>query len=387
MLRFLTSGESHGKGMLAILEGIPAGLRISKEQIDSELAARQGGYGRGGRMKIERDSVDVFSGLRGGVTIGSPIALLVRNLDWENWCDVMDAWEVKGAASEAAVTRPRPGHADLAGALKYDRADIRDVLERASARDTAARVAVGAVCKTFLAELGIEIVSHVVALGGVEADVSAMDTGRIKELSLKSDLRCADADAERKMIETIDKAKESGDSLGGVIEVRAGGVPVGLGSYAQWDRKLDGRLAAALMSIQAIKGVEIGLGFAASAVPGSEVHDEIAYNKKRHFHRMTNRAGGIEGGVSNGEDIVVRAAMKPIPTLQRPLKSVDIETKEEFEASVERSDVVAVPAASVVAASAVAFVLADALLEKFGGDSMTETTRNFEQYVAQVRSR
>jgi len=387
MLRFLTSGESHGKGMLAILEGIPAGLRISKEQIDSELAARQGGYGRGGRMKIERDSLDVFSGLRGGVTIGSPIALLIRNLDWDNWRDVMDAWEVKGAASEAAVTRPRPGHADLAGALKYDRADIRDVLERASARDTAARVAVGAVCKAFLAEFGIDVVGHVVALGGVEADVSRIDAGRIKELSLKSDLRCADADAEGKMIEAIDQAKASGDSLGGVIEVRACGVPVGLGSYAQWDRKLDGRLAAAVMSIQAIKGVEIGLGFAASALPGSEVHDEIAYNNKSHFHRRTNRAGGIEGGVSNGEDIVVRAAMKPIPTLQRPLKSVDIATKEEFEASVERSDVVAVPAASVVAASAVAFVLADAVLEKFGGDSMTETTRNFEQYVAQVRSR
>jgi chorismate synthase len=387
MLRFLTSGESHGKGMLAILEGIPAGMRISKEQIDSELAARQGGYGRGGRMKIERDAVEVFSGLRGGMTIGSPIALLIRNLDWDNWRDAMDAWEVKDAARKAAATRPRPGHADLAGAMKYDREDIRDVLERASARETAARVAVGAVCRTLLAEFGIEIVGHVVALGGVEADVSGMDTARIKELSLKSDLRCADADAERRMIEAIDRAKESGDSLGGVIEVRAGGVPVGLGSYSQWDRKLDGRLATSVMSIQAIKGVEIGLGFAAAGLPGSEVHDEIAYNKKKHFHRRTNRAGGIEGGVSNGEDIVVRTAMKPIPTLQRPLKSVDIATKEEFEASVERSDVVAVPAASVVAAAAVAFVLAEAFLEKFGGDSIAETTRNYKQYVAQVRSR
>ena len=387
MLRFLTSGESHGKGMLAILEGIPAGLRISKEQIDSELAARQTGYGRGDRMKIEHDSVEVLSGLRGGVTIGSPVALLIRNVDWENWRDVMDPWEVKDAARKAAVTRPRPGHADLAGALKYGRTDLRDVLERASARDTAARVAVGAVCKTFLAEFGIGIVTHVVALGGVEADVSGMNVERIRELSEKSVLRCADKKAEKKMVEAIDKAKESGDSLGGVVQVQAGGVPVGLGSYSQCDRKLDGRLAAALMSIQAIKGVEIGLGFAAAALPGSEVHDEIMYSEKRHFHRRTNRAGGIEGGVSNGEDIVVRAAMKPIPTLQRPLRSVDIVTKEEFEASVERSDIVAVPAASVVAAAAVAFVLADAFTEKFGGDSLEETSRNYEQYMAQVRNR
>jgi chorismate synthase len=245
---------------------------------------------------------------------------------------------------------------------------------------------VGAVCKTFLVEFGIEVVGHVVALGGVEADISGMTVKRIRELAQKSALRCADRDAERRMVEDINRARESGDSLGGVTEVRAAGVPVGVGSYSQWDRKLDGRLAAALMSIQAIKGVEIGLGFAVSALPGSEVHDEIAYSEKGGFHRRTNRAGGIEGGVSNGEDVVVRAAMKPIPTLQKPLRSVDIETKEEFEASVERSDVVAVPAASVVAGSAVAFVLADAMLEKFGGDSLDETSRNYEQYMAKVRS-
>ena len=387
MLRFLTSGESHGKGMLAILEGIPAGLSLSREQIDSELAARQSGYGRGDRMKIERDSVEVVSGLRGGVTIGSPITLLIGNKDWKNWRDVMDPWQVKDASRKAAVTRPRPGHADLAGALKYGHADVRNVLERASARETAARVAVGAVCKAFLAEFGIEIVSHVVALGGVKAKISKMSVKRIKEASEKSAMRCADKEAERKMIDAIDRAKELGDSLGGIVEVRAIGVPVGLGSYSQWDRKLEARLAAAVMSIQAIKGVEIGLGFAAADRRGSQVHDEIMYDEKRGFYRKTNRAGGIEGGVTNGEDVIVKAAMKPIPTLRHPLSSVDIVTKEPFAASVERSDIVAVPAASVVAGAAVAFVLADAVLEKFGGDSLEETHRSYEQYIAQVRNR
>jgi chorismate synthase len=387
MLRFLTSGESHGKSVMAILEGIPAGLTLSREQIDSELAARQGGYGRGGRMEIERDSVEVVSGLRGGVTIGSPITLLIENKDWENWQDAMDPWKVKDASGKAAVTRPRPGHADLAGALKFGHADVRNVLERASARETAARVAVGAVCKAFLAKFDIEIVSHVVAVAGVKARTSKMSTERIRELSEKSSLRCADQEAVRKMVEAIDRAKDIGDSLGGVVEVRAAGVPVGLGSYSQWDRKLESRLAAAVMSIQAIKGVEIGLGFAAAARRGSQVHDEILYSKKKGFHRKTNRAGGIEGGVSNGEDIVLRAAMKPIPTLRQPLSSVDMVTKEKFEASVERSDVVAVPAASVVAGAAVAFVLADAVLEKFGGDNIAETRGNYDRYVDQVSSR
>lgn len=387
MLRFLTSGESHGKSVLAILEGIPAGLSLSREQIDSELAARQSGYGRGGRMKIEHDSVEVISGLRGGVTIGSPITLLIGNKDWENWKDVMDPWQVKDASRKAAVTRPRPGHADLSGALKYGHTDVRNVLERASARETAPRVAVGAVCKAFLAEFGIEIVSHVVALAGVKAQTSKMSAQRIREASEKSSLRCADQEAERKMIGAIDRAIELGDSLGGIVEVRATGVPVGLGSYSQWDRKLESGLAAAVMSVQAIKGVEIGLGFAAADRRGSQVHDEILYSKKRGFYRKTNRAGGIEGGVSNGEDIVVRAAMKPIPTLRQPLSSVDMVTKETFEASVERSDVVAVPAASVVAGAAVAFVLADAMLEKFAGDSIVETRSNYDQYVDQVSSR
>jgi len=386
MLRFLTAGESHGKGMLAILEGIPAGLTISKEQIDSELAARQGGYGRGDRMKIERDSVEVLSGLRGGVTIGSPITLLVKNKDWKNWRDIMDAWETKDAALQAAVTRPRPGHADLAGALKYGHTDLRNVLERASARDTASRVAVGAICRAFLAAFDIEIVSHVVALAGVKAKTSGMSAQRIKEISEKSSLRCADKVAERKMTDAIDQARQLGDSLGGIVEVCATGVPVGLGSYSQWDRKLDARLAAAVMSIQAIKGVEIGLGFAAASRRGSQVHDEILYSKERGFYRKTNRAGGIEGGVTNGEDVIVRAAMKPIPTLRNPLSSVDIATKKIFAATVERSDIVAVPAASVVAGAAVAFVLADAMLEKFGGDSLDETRRNYDRYIAQVRS-
>jgi len=387
MLRFLTSGESHGKSVQAILDGIPAGLKLSRQQIDSELAARQMGYGRGGRMKIERDSVEVVSGLRGGVTIGSPITLLIANKDWKNWQDAMDPWKVKDASRKAAVTRPRPGHADLAGALKYAHTDVRNVLERASARETAARVAVGAVCKAVVEEFGIELVGHVVALGGVKERTARIGVQRIREVSEKSALRCADREAERKMIEAIDRAKEIGDSLGGIVEVRATGVPVGLGSYSQWDRKLESRLAAAVMSIQAIKGVEIGLGFAAAARRGSQVHDEILYSKKRGFHRNTNRAGGIEGGVSNGEDIVLKAAMKPIPTLRQPLSSVDLVTKERFDASVERSDVVAVPAASVVAGAAVAFVLADAMLEKFGGDSIAETRGNYDQYVDQVSSR
>jgi chorismate synthase len=299
----------------------------------------------------------------------------------------MDPWEEKGASGEGAVTRPRPGHADLAGALKYGHTDVRNVLERASARETVARVAVGAVCKAFLATFDIEIVSHVIALADVKARTSGMGAQRVKEISEKSSLRCADKAAERKMTDAIDRARELGDSLGGVVEVRATRVPVGLGSYSQWDRKLDGRLAAAVMSIQAIKAVEIGLGFAAASRRGSQVHDEILYSKQRGFHRKTNRAGGIEGGVSNGEDIVVRAAMKPIPTLRNPLSSVDIVTKKAFAATVERSDIVAVPAASVVAGAAVAFVLADAMLEKFGGDSVVETRASYEQYVAQIRSR
>jgi chorismate synthase len=373
--------------MVAVLDGMPAGLHLSRRQIDAELAARQGGYGRGDRMKIERDSVEILSGLRAGVTIGSPIALLVKNKDWKNWRDVMDPWKELDGAAEAAVTRPRPGHADLAGALKYGHADLRNVLERSSARETAARVAVGAVCKAFLIEFGIEIVSHVIALGGVKAKTSGMNAERIRELSEKSPLRCADKAAQQTMTDAIDRAKELGDSLGGIVEVRATGVPVGLGSYSQSDRKLDARLAAAVMSIQAIKGVEIGIGFTAASRRGSQVHDEILYSKDRGFHRKTNRAGGIEGGVSNGEEIVVRAAMKPIPTLRSPLSSVDIATKKAFTASVERSDVVAVPAASVVVGAAAAFVLADAMLEKFGGDNLAETRSNYEQYLAQIRNR
>jgi chorismate synthase len=338
-------------------------------------------------MKIEHDSAEVLSGLRGGVTIGSPVTLFIRNLDWENWRDIMDPWEVNESARDAALTRPRPGHADLAGGLKYGHTDLRNVLERASARETAARVAVGAVCKQFLGTFGIEIISHVVALAAISAEVSKMSAKRIRQIAEKSVVRCADKKAERAMTVAIDRAREAGDSLGGIVEVRATGVPVGLGSCSQWDRRLDARLAAAIMGIPAIKGVEVGLGFAAAGLPGSKVHDEIFYSRNKGFYRKTNRAGGIEGGISNGEDIIARAAMKPIPTLRRPLMSVDIVTKRRFAASVERSDVVAVPAASVVAGAAVAFVLADAMLEKFGGDSVAETRANYKRYIAQVHGR
>jgi chorismate synthase len=386
MLRYLTAGESHGEMLMGILEGMPAGLLIRLTDIDNDLARRQTGYGRGGRMKIEKDSVKIFTGVRWGRTLGSPVGLMIRNKDWDNWRAKMspDAAFLNNAEP---VTRPRPGHADLAGALKYGMTDIRNVLERSSARETAMRVAVGAVCKRFLDEFGIGIVSHVIDIGGVYAKVDKLSPREIRRKTENSDLRCADHEAEKRMKKKIDDAAAAGDTLGGIFEIIVSGVPIGLGSYVHWDRKLDARLAGALMSIQAIKGVEIGSGFGVANRPGSLVHDEIFWTPKSGFFRKTNHAGGIEGGMSNGEDIMLRAAMKPIPTLMKPLRSVDLETKKPFKAAVERSDVCAVPAAGVVGESVTAFELADAMIEKFGGDSMDEMKRNFDQYQKQVQAR
>jgi len=388
MFRFTTAGESHGRGLVAVLEGIPAGLPVSAEQINVELKRRMGGYGRGARMKIESDQIEWLAGVRAGETLGSPIAMLVWNRDWEHWQDVMAAEaDAPGAERRRQVTRPRPGHADLAGSLKYDRRDARDILERASARETVARVACGAVCKILLEQFGVEIGSHVVELGGVKAGVGAQHAApppaHVNQASDASPVRCLDPDAEREMIARIDAAKAAGDTLGGVVEVIALGVPVGLGSHVSWDAKLDGRLAQALMSIPAVKGVELGLGFEAARRKGSEVHDEILPG----LSRATNRAGGTEGGMTTGEPLVARVAMKPISTLMSPLRTVDLKTGGPAQAQSERSDVTAVPAMGVIAEAMVSLVLAQALLEKFGGDALSETKRNFEGYVAQVRAR
>ena len=398
MVRFLTAGESHGQGLLVILEGMPAGLPLDLEQVAAELRRRQGGYGRGRRMLIESDRAEVLSGVRHGETLGSPIALLIRNKDWENWRQTMSV-EVEPAAdvggpNRPAVTRPRPGHADLAGTVKYDRTDIRDVLERASARETAARVAAGSVARQLLARFGIETVSHVIAINGVGlSDPDTVTFSQARALPADSPLHCVDPGVEQRMIEEIDRAREAGDTAGGAFEVIVRGLPAGLGSYVQWDRKLDGRLAQALMSIPAIKGVGIGLGPLVAAMPGSRVHDEILpgppTQKPTAFGllRPTNNAGGLEGGVTNGEELRVTGFMKPIATLMKPLRSVDLPTMTEALATVERSDVCAVPAAGVVGEAMVCLILADAFLEKFGGDSVGEITRNFEGYLQHVRQR
>ncbi len=386
MLRYLTAGESHGELLLGIIEGMPAGLLIRVTDIDRDLARRQGGYGRGGRMKIEKDSVKIYTGVRWGRTLGSPIGLMIRNKDWENWRDKMSP-DPMFLNSADAVTRPRPGHADLAGALKYNTPDIRNILERSSARETAMRVAVGSVSKRLLDEFGIEVISQVLSIGNVYSKVPKISMQELKKRVEASELRCADPEAEKRMKHRIDEARLAGDSLGGVIEVTVTGVPAGLGSHVQWDRKLDGKLTAALMSIQAIKGVEVGAGFGTANRPGSQVHDEIFWSKKEGFYRKSNMAGGIEGGISNGEPIVLRAAMKPIPTLMKPLRSVDMASKKPFKASVERSDVCAVPAAGVVAEAAVAFEIASAMVEKFGGDSMEEMRRNHHWYTRYLKSR
>lgn len=386
-MRYLSAGESHGPALTAIVEGLPSNLPVDREAINKDLARRQLGHGRGGRMRIEKDQAQVLGGLRFGRTLGTPLALQIVNKDFENWTDKMAPFGMP-PDDLAVVTRPRPGHADLAGVLKYGLKDVRDVLERASARETAIRVAVGAVAKELLRAFDIHIYSYVLSVGQVSTTpvLPADLAGRYAEVE-ESPVRCPDRDAAVKMMMAIDQAKAEGDSLGGVFEVVALGVPVGLGSYAQWDRKLDGRLAGALMSVQAIKGVEVGGGFGLAASPGSEVHDEIAYHTSKGYYRRTNRAGGIEGGMSNGEPIVVRAAMKPIPTLYKPLQSVDMQDHTQFEAAVERSDACAVPAAAVVAEAAVAWELALALREKLGGDSMEEMQANCRSYLQQVAGR
>ncbi len=379
--RFLTAGESHGEALTAVIDGVPAGLPLTEAEINEDLARRQRGYGRGGRMKIERDQVHISAGVRWGTTLGSPITLTIVNRDWENWKSTMSVGAVDAATAAKQVTRPRPGHADLAGAMKYGHRDIRNVLERSSARETTARVAVAGVAKRLLAEFGITILSHVTEIGSarIAADLE-MPWDEIRQRAEASEVRCADPDAERQMIEAIDQAKAKGDTLGGVFEVVALGCPVGLGSYVQWDRRLDGRIAQALCAIQAIKGCELGLGFETARRYGSAVHDEIVFDAASGFRRTTNNAGGLEGGVTNGQPVVARAAMKPLSTLRTPLRSVDVATKEAVEAVVERSDVCAVPAAGIVGEAMLAIVLADAFLEKFGGDSIDEIRRNYTAY-------
>ncbi len=384
--RFLTAGESHGEALVAVIDGVPAGLPFTEADINEDLARRQKGYGRGGRMKIEQDRVRILSGVRWGLTLGSPITLQIANRDWENWKATMSVAPPEPGRAAKQVTRPRPGHADLAGAMKYGHKDIRNVLERSSARETTARVAVAGIAKRLLGEFGIQILSHVVEIGGVSVSELDLPWTEIRRRAEASEVRCADPEAEVRMIHAIDAAKEKGDTLGGIFEVVALGCPVGLGSYVQWDRRLDGRLAQAFCSIQAIKGAEIGLGFETAKRPGSQVHDEILFDRDSGFKRASNNAGGLEGGVTNGQPVVVRAAMKPLSTLRTPLRSVDLTTKEAVEAVVERSDVCAVPAAGIVGEAMTAIVLAQAFLEKFGGDSLEEIRRNYQSYLDSLKS-
>lgn len=382
-LRYLTAGESHGQGLISILEGIPSGLDLTKEDIDKELKRRQTGYGRGDRMKIEKDEVKILSGVRLGKTLGSPIALFIPNLDWKNWEKIMSIAPIQEEIPY--FTRPRPGHADLVGGIKYRFQDLRNVLERASARETAARVAVGAVCKKLLTQFNIQVFSRVIQIGSEKDqskwDVTLQDYHRVE----KSPLRCTDENVEKNMIQLIDRTMEIGDTLGGVFEVMVRGLPPGLGSYTQWDLKLDARLAFAIMSIQAIVGVEIGIGFKAAGSLGSQVQDEIAYSAEKGFYRLSNRAGGIEGGMTTGEPLVVRAAMKPISTLRRPLCSVDMVSKKTVKAGKERSDICAVPAASIIGEAVVAIEITRAMREKFGGDSLEEMRENFLAYQNYLR--
>jgi chorismate synthase len=389
MLRYLTAGESHGEALIAYISGLPAGLTVDQAFIDRELWRRQQGFGRGGRMKIERDSAHILSGVRHGKTIGSPVSIQLENKDWKNWQESLPV-ETGDAGKHKRVASPRPGHADLAGALKYNFSEARYVLERASARESAARVSVGALAKLFLRELGLEVLSHVVTTGSVSVP-GEVSWEKIRSLYDKDEvlLNCADPDTEQRMKQEVDKVLKTGDSLGGIFEVVAHNVPPGLGTYAQWDERLDALLAAAVMSLQAVKAVEIGSGVAAAFSPGSAVHDEIGYDSASGFtafSRTHNNAGGIEGGVSNGQEIRVRGYLKPISTLRRPLQSVDFSTREPVKAAYERSDVCVVPAAGVAAEAMVALTLARCALEKFGGDSMLETLRNFEGYRQQLRN-
>ncbi len=393
MLRFVTAGESHGPALVSVLEGMVAGLPLAGDDVNRELARRQQGYGRGRRMQIEHDEIEFLAGVRAGETLGSPIAMLIRNRDWANWQEIMDPGVREGDPSprRRAVTRPRPGHADLTGLLKYDREDARDILERASARETTARVAAGAICKRLLAEFGVRIGSHVTHLGGIDATPPDPMPDNINEGADASPVRMLDPEAARRVIARIDEVKATGNTLGGICEVVADGLPVGLGAHVSWDRKLDGRLGAALLSIPAVKGMEIGLGMNTARRTGAEVHDEIegapGSTRTGNVRRRTNRAGGTEGGMTTGEPLVVRVAMKPISTLMRPLGTVDVATGEAAAATAERSDVTAVPAMGVIAEAMVAFVLAQAWLEKFGGDSLNETRRNYSGYLSRISER
>jgi chorismate synthase len=381
----LTAGETHGPQLTAIIEGMPSNLEFDFDLVNEQLARRQKGYGRGRRMQIEKDTVKVVGGVRHGRTTGAPIALVIENNDWKHWTTVMSVEPVEGGDEEKRrVHRPRPGHADLAGGLKYNLKDLRNVLERSSARETAARVACGAVARMLLREFGIKVAGQVLRIGEVEARRIDLPVDELIRVTEESPVRVVDKEAEAKMTALIDKAKQEGDSLGGIVECIVEGVPPGLGSHVQWDRKLDGRIAQAVVSINAFKGVEFGIGFEAAERPGSRVHDEIMYEKERGFYRASNRLGGFEGGMTNGMPIIVRGVMKPIPTLYKPLASVDIDTKEPFAAQVERSDACAVPAASVVMENVVAWEVAVAFLEKFGGDSIEEIRANYDNYLKQV---
>ncbi len=389
MLRFETAGESHGECLVATLTGLPAGIPISLEAVDRELWRRQQGYGRGGRMKIETDRAEIVSGVRHSQTIGSPIAVIIRNRDWQNWTQTLPVEQIAAADEKPKpVTRPRPGHADLAGALKYNFHDARYILERASARETTARVAIGAIAKAYLAEFGIRILSHVVAVGNVKLERAAT-WDELAALSRRDEvlLGCVDPEVEARMKEQVDQAYRTGDTVGGVFEVVARGVPPGLGSHIAWDTRLDGKLAQAIVSMQAVKGVEVGFAAEGAASFGSQVQDTIHYDREgRRFSRGANRAGGLEGGMSNGQDILVRGMLKPISTLRRPLQSVDLETREPALAAYERSDVAVVPAAGVIGEAMVALVLAQAFLEKFGGDSLAEVRRNYQGYIEQLKN-
>ncbi len=391
MFRYLSAGESHGRGVFCLLDGFPAGLHVQPEDVNFWLAERQKGYGRGGRQRIEQDEVDILSGIRGGVTLGSPILMAVWNRDFANWTDAMDPWKPSTGERAEKITRPRPAHADLVGALKYGHDDCRNILERASARETAARVAAGALCRKLLAEFGVSLAAHVVQIGRVTAQTDAIPSEQIHALSMASTVRCCDKETEEAMIAAIKEAKQAKDTLGGVVEARAWGLPLGLGAHTQWDTKLDARISQAMMSIQAVKGVEIGIGFRGADRFGSAYHDEIVYDPAPRtggpYRRTSNNLGGFEGSMTNGEEIVVRVAKKPIATLMKPLRTVDMETHEATDALVERSDTCAVAALAIIVESALAIVLAESFLEKFGGDSVDEMKRNFDGYVAAVNQR
>jgi len=388
-MRYLTSGESHGPKLITIIEGLPAGMPLLAEDINEELARRQKGHGRGRRMQIETDTVEIGGGIRHGYTLGSPVSLIVENNDWKHWTKIMGQDPLDEAEAneiKRKISRPRPGHADLNGAIKYGHRDMRNVLERSSARETTVRVAAGAVAKKLLDLLGIKIASHVVEIGGIKSKVADYESiEKLKEITENSPVRCLDEEAGLEMMKAIDEAKANGDSIGGVVEVIVEGMPIGVGSYVHYDRKLDAKLAAAIMSINAFKGVEIGIGFEAAKMPGSEVHDEIIWDKETGYSRRTNRLGGLEGGMTNGMPLVVRGVMKPIPTLYKPLKSVDIDTKEEFTASIERSDSCAVPAASVVAEHAIAWELASAIVDQFYADRFEGLVANIAEHNRHAR--